>query len=58
MRRYVTNVHPEDFLTHDIDVAIIGSGLAGLYAAYHLDPALRCAMFTKERMETSSSSLA
>ena len=48
----------EDVLTHDIDVAIIGSGLAGLYAAYHLDPALKCALFTKERIDISSSSLA
>ena len=58
MRRYVIDLSNEDVLTHDIDVAIIGSGLAGLYAAYHLDPALKCALFTKERMETSSSSLA
>ena len=58
MRRYVTDINAKDFLTHEVDVAIVGSGLAGLYAAYHLDPALRCALFTKERMETSSSSLA
>jgi L-aspartate oxidase len=58
LRRYVIDLSHEDVLAHDIDVAIIGSGLAGLYAAYHLDPALRCALFTKERMETSSSSLA
>ncbi len=58
MRRYVTDLSPKDYLVHDIDAAIIGSGLAGLYAAYHLDPALHCALFTKERMETSSSSLA
>lgn len=58
MRRYVIDIGAGEHTTHDIDVAIIGSGLAGLYAAYHLDPALRCALFTKERMETSSSSLA
>jgi L-aspartate oxidase len=58
LRRYVIDLSSQDILTHDIDVAIIGSGLAGLYAAYHLDPSLRCALFTKERMETSSSSLA
>ena len=58
MRRYVTDINAKDFLTHEVDVVIVGSGLAGLYAAYHLDPALRCALFTKERMEASSSSLA
>jgi len=58
LRRYVTDLSNEEIHIYDIDVAIIGSGLAGLYAAYHLDPSLRCALFTKERMETSSSSLA
>ena len=58
MRRYVLDISGEDVRTHDTDVAIVGSGLAGLYAAYHLNPALSCALFTKERMETSSSSLA
>lgn len=57
MKRYLFNIETE-FQTHDIDVAIIGSGLAGLYAAHHLDPKLNCALFTKEQMETSSSSLA
>ena len=58
MRRYVIDISAGEYSTHDIDVAIIGSGLAGLYAAYHLNPALRCALFTKERVDTSSSSLA
>jgi L-aspartate oxidase len=52
------DISGENVRTHDTDVAIIGSGLAGLYAAYHLAPTLSCALFTKERMETSSSSLA
>ena len=58
MRRYIFCVNPKDIEMHDIDVAIMGSGLAGLYAAHHLPPSLRCALFTKEQMETSSSSLA
>lgn len=57
MRRYIFDAGA-DYTTHKIDVAIVGSGLAGLYAAYHLDPRLSCAIFTKEQMETSSSSLA
>ena len=58
MRRFIFSVNPKEIEIHDIDVAIVGSGLAGLYAAHHLPPSLRCALFTKEQMETSSSSLA
>ena len=58
MRRYIFDISGKDIKTYDIDVAIVGSGLAGLYAAYHLDPKLKTALFTKEQMETSSSSLA
>ena len=58
MRRTIFSVNPKDIEYHDIDVAIVGSGLAGLYAAHHLPGSLKCALFTKERMETSSSSLA
>jgi len=57
MRRYLFDTD-SDFATHEIDVAIVGSGLAGLYAAHHLDASLKCTLFTKERMEISSSSLA
>jgi len=58
MRKYIFDMPEKDVETHDIDVAIIGSGLAGLYAANHLNSALDCALFTKEEIETSSSSLA
>ena len=58
MRRYTFNMQDKDLVKHTIDVAIIGSGLAGLYAAYHLNSALNCSLFTKEKMEISSSSLA
>ncbi|MGI5971353.1 MAG: L-aspartate oxidase [Oscillospiraceae bacterium] len=40
------------------DVLIIGSGLAGLYTALHIDERLRCAVVTKEGWEDSSSWLA
>jgi L-aspartate oxidase len=58
LRRTIFSVNPRNIETHDIDVAIVGSGLAGLYAAHHLPESLKCALFTKEHMETSSSSLA
>lgn len=58
MRRYLTDIDPKSYIVHDLDVAIIGSGLAGLYTAYHLPEYLRCGLFTKNKTETSSSSLA
>ncbi|MBE0601305.1 MAG: FAD-binding protein, partial [Firmicutes bacterium] len=58
MRRYVTDTQWKAFVRHDVDVAIIGSGLAGMYAAYHLPDTLTCALFTKNQTQTSSSSLA
>ncbi len=58
MQRYITNIAGSDCITHDVDVAIIGSGLAGLYTAYHLPESLSCALFTKSKTQASSSSLA
>ena len=56
MKRYIADIEGAKILK--TDVAIIGSGLAGMYAAYHLDGRLSCALFTKEQIEDSSSSLA
>ena len=42
----------------EFDVLIVGAGLAGLYGALHIDPALSCCVLTKERLETSNSWLA
>ena len=58
MRRYIFDTQGKEVEEHTIDVAVIGSGLAGMYAAYHIDSSLSCALFTKEQIETSSSSLA
>ncbi len=58
MRRYIFDGRLENFETHTTDVAIIGSGIAGLYAAYNLNPALSCVIFTKENTDTSASALA
>ena len=44
--------------TLDFDVVIVGTGLAGLYAAMHIDPSRSCCILTKERLDLSSSWLA
>ncbi len=58
MRRYLFNLPLSEMTVHEIDVAIIGSGIAGLYAAYNLAPSTKCVIFTKEDTNTSASWLA
>ncbi len=61
MRRYLTSadtiVNPPGGVVKT-DVLIAGGGLAGLYTALQLDPALDCLVLTKEGIETSNSWLA
>lgn len=40
------------------DVLVVGSGLAGLYTALHIDENLTCAVISKEDIQTSNSWLA
>lgn len=58
MKRYLADIDLSKVEILNCDVAIIGSGIAGLYAAYHLDRKLNCSLFTKQELDDSSSTLA
>lgn len=58
MKRYLADIDIKKANTIKTDVIIIGSGLAGLYAAYNLDRNLDCTIFTKHDIDESSSTLA
>jgi L-aspartate oxidase len=57
MRRYLFSIN-EEMNVYDFDVVVIGSGIAGLYAALHLDSGLQCAVVTKANIDESNSYLA
>jgi L-aspartate oxidase len=43
---------------YDFDAVIVGSGIAGLYSALHIDSSLQCAVITKANINESNSYLA
>lgn len=53
-RRYAFNEKVEGEPRY-FDVVIIGSGVAGLYAALNLDPRISCGVVTKSELENSNS---
>lgn len=57
MRRYIFD-RPERPELLRYDTVIIGSGIAGLYAALNLDSRLSCAILTKKSVDISNSWLA
>ena len=58
MKRYIFGGKINASRTEEYDVVIIGSGIAGLYAALHIDPGMRTAIITKTAIERSNSWLA
>lgn len=57
MRRYLFSKN-EEMSVYDFDVVIVGSGIAGLYSALHIDSGLQCAVITKANIDESNSYLA
>lgn len=58
MRRFLCSFDNFEADAYDFDVIIVGSGVAGLYAALHVDPALQVALVTKANIDESNSYLA
>ncbi|MGE5629533.1 MAG: L-aspartate oxidase [Caulobacteraceae bacterium] len=56
--RYLINFDTHDMEREEWDVVIIGSGVAGLYAAINLDPSLNVCVLSKEAMDENNSYLA
>ena len=58
MRRFLCSFDNFEADAYDFDVIIVGSGVAGLYAALHIDPALQVALVTKANIDESNYYLA
>ncbi len=58
MKRYLFDYDIQSLPHLYYDVLIVGSGIAGLYAGLHLDPALKCAIITKVHIQNGNSWLA
>ncbi len=55
MKRYLFSGDPAALPRLSYDVLVVGSGIAGLYAALHLDPTLKCAVVTKTDVQNGNS---
>ena len=58
MDRFIFKTDYNELPVEKADVLIIGSGIAGLYAALHLDPSMKVTVITKATIEKSNSWLA
>lgn len=58
MKRYLFDYDITALPRLRYDVLIVGSGIAGLYAGLHLDPAMKCAIITKVHIQNGNSWLA
>ena len=58
MRRFLCSFNEQTVDAYDFDVIIVGTGVAGLYSALHIDPSLQVALVTKANIDESNSFLA
>lgn len=58
MKRYLLNENFNELPVSKTDVLIVGSGIAGLYAALNLDTSMKVTVITKASIEKSNSWLA
>ena len=58
MKRYLYSGETENLKREQCDVLVIGSGIAGLYSALHIDPKYKVMVVTKTKVDGSNSWLA
>ena len=58
MKRYLYSGETENLKREQCDVLVIGSGIAGLYSALHIDPQYKVMVVTKTKVDGSNSWLA